>query len=652
MKVQNIIILLFIIGFSTLSYGQNEESLIPVYENNRWGFIDAKGDYVIKPRFYSIGKFSSNLAPVREDNLFGYINTSGKFIIPSKYDFALPFIDNLAKVYIKGKPFFIDKSGNIIFQHDFIEFHTFEGRNVTFALAKNEKYAVVNRSGEVLIEPIFEKVSHYTNGLAVVKMPSDDESSMFYGVLDAEGQYLVDFGEYDKIEPYVNGYAKVWIYDDSYLEREMQGVIDENGELIFTVTDKDWSFSNLRGDFTEGVAIIDLMERNVEKNDLGIIQKPRMGIINEAGELILEGEDIKEITYFNYNRAFVRKGDNKWYLIDKQGNIIKDDLPGGLLENKIESNETSLPFLNGIEILETPKGLVLIDTTGNAIYPARTFGRRVVEKKRAQNILFYKEDIFLDEGYYAERWGFWDLEKNILTKPKFNRYLGFTPSGLIHVIKDNEECIVDRTGRVVWIQRNKDNKVAPMSIDYMLNGYFYVNSISAHKKEYSVLGGGGYSLSGELPNENTKKHKFPENRFSLIVRTNERTNFKNHIAGYKTYIVNSTENTVYFQAEDSRLKMLIEALNENGNWQNIEHLPESFCGHSPHILDLPANHHWELKIPQYAGAFKTKLRVKLVYKIDLESNKTAVIYSNEFNGSINPAQFWRKKGSFSNMPKD
>ena len=75
-------------------------------------------------------------------------------------------------------------------------------------------------------------------------------------------------------------------------------------------------------------------------------------------------------------------------------------------------------------------------------------------------------------------------------------------------------------------------------------------------------------------------------------------------------------------------------------------MPESFCGHSHHILDLPPNHHWELTVPQYAGAFKTKLRVKLVYKTNLESNETAVIYSNEFTGSINPAQFWRRKGSF------
>ena len=87
-----------------MSYGQNESSLIPVYENSLWGFIDAKGNYVIKPRFQSIGKFASNLAPAREDALYGYINPLGKFVIPSKYDFALPFVNGTAKVYIKDTP--------------------------------------------------------------------------------------------------------------------------------------------------------------------------------------------------------------------------------------------------------------------------------------------------------------------------------------------------------------------------------------------------------------------------------------------------------------------------------------------------------------------------------------------------------------------
>lgn len=652
MKLTYTLTLIVIIAFSAISFGQAENELIPIIENNLWGFIDSEGEYVIKPRFHSVGRFSSGLAPVRENAHYGYINTSGKFIISPKYDFALPFMNDIAKIYIQGKPFFIDKNGKILFSHDFIEFHHFEHRNITFALAKNNRYAVVNKSGKIIIEPVFNSVSRFNDGLAIVQMPSSDSSNVFFGVIDEDGQYVVDFGEYDNIEPYVNGFAKVSNYDNSFPLGTKKGIINENGELIFNISEKDFNLSSSKKDFVEGVAIVDIVEKNVAKNDLGIAQKLKKGFINEAGELIFERENVKEITYFNHNRAFLREEGDKWSLIDKRGNIIKDNLPGGLLENKTKSDTKSLPFLNGIEILETPKGFIVIDTSGNPIHATpRTFGRLLLEKRRVGNILIYKQKIESKEGHLVERYGFWDLETNLLTKAKFDRIMGFTPNGFFRVVKGNDECIVDRAARIVWIQRNKNAKVLPLNIDYMLNGYFYAYSFSADKKEFNVVGG-GHSKSNNFPRENTKKHKFPENRFSLIVRTNERTTFDNHTIGYKVYIANSSRDTVYFKAKDSRLEMVVEGLNANGNWQNIEYLPKSFCAHSFHTLDLPPNYNWELSMPQYTGTFKTKLRIKLVHKTSLYSNETTVIYSNEFSASINPTQFWRQENSFNNMPKE
>jgi hypothetical protein len=46
-----------------------------------------------------------------------------------------------------------------------------------------------------------------------------------------------------------------------------------------------------------------------------------------------------------------------------------------------------------------------------------------------------------------------------------------------------------------------------------------------------------------------------------------------------------------------------------------------------------------LIIPKYHGVIKTKLRAKLLYK---NQGKEKIIYSNEFDGNINPAQFWHQ----------
>ena len=116
-------------------------------------------------------------------------------------------------------------------------------------------------------------------------------------------------------------------------------------------------------------------------------------------------------------------------------------------------------------------------------------------------------------------------------------------------------------------------------------------------------------------------------------------------------MVNTSQDTVYFDVEDSRMEMILEAKDADGQWRNIEFLPRTFCGNSYHMIYLAPDYHWSFDLPEYAGAFQTKLRAKLVYRKDYRTRESLVIYSNEFDGSINPAQFWRQKGRTDNMPE-
>ncbi|OQP39265.1 hypothetical protein A4D02_18250 [Niastella koreensis] len=96
--------------------------------------------------------------------------------------------------------------------------------------------------------------------------------------------------------------------------------------------------------------------------------------------------------------------------------------------------------------------------------------------------------------------------------------------------------------------------------------------------------------------------------------------------------------------------MTVQAKNPQGEWKDIEYLPRSFCGNSYHILTLEPNWYWKFLTPVYEGDFKTTLRIELTY-IDpkdkaeyFRQRKQLTLYSNEYKGSINPGQFWRKEG--------
>lgn len=78
--------------------------------NNKWGWCDEKGKTDIEPQFadaYPFGKYK--LAPVKVGTKFGYINKKGKMIIAAQFDSALPFNGKLAWVEQGHKGGFIDK---------------------------------------------------------------------------------------------------------------------------------------------------------------------------------------------------------------------------------------------------------------------------------------------------------------------------------------------------------------------------------------------------------------------------------------------------------------------------------------------------------------------------------------------------------------
>ena len=61
-----------------------------ISSNNRFalvfGYIDKKGNWVIKPKFDEAKAFEKGVAEVVINERYGYINNKGEQIIPCKYD--------------------------------------------------------------------------------------------------------------------------------------------------------------------------------------------------------------------------------------------------------------------------------------------------------------------------------------------------------------------------------------------------------------------------------------------------------------------------------------------------------------------------------------------------------------------------------------
>ena len=167
-------------------------------------------------------------------------------------------------------------------------------------------------------------------------------------------------------------------------------------------------------------------------------------------------------------------------------------------------------------------------------------------------------------------------------------------------------------------------------VDFMLRGYCCAVSQTPDSQALGGFGLGGYSARA------VPKHQ-PGKGLYLLAQPTEVMFFGDQ-PGMRLMMVNRTKQALKFTACDSRLSIIQEAQDQHGVWKPIEYLPSSWCGNSYHQVQLNPDYYWEFAAPRYRGTSPTKLRFTL--KLDDGS----LIHSNEFDGSVNLAQFSIKQG--------
>ena len=101
--------------------------LAKITVDGKAGFINTKGNIVIKPKLKDAGHFSENLAPFESNNgKWGYINTKGEIVIKPQFDWAISFHEGLGLVQVGKLWGYIDRNGKIVIEPKFEEASSFE----------------------------------------------------------------------------------------------------------------------------------------------------------------------------------------------------------------------------------------------------------------------------------------------------------------------------------------------------------------------------------------------------------------------------------------------------------------------------------------------------------------------------------------------
>lgn len=190
-------------------YDQDGYASLKLLNNNKYGMVRVEdGETVVPFEYDDMGWYSENLVRVCKDEKWGYVDNKGNVIIPLKYADAKDFSEGYALVgtfyamkYCIGGLMqenhygFIDKKGKIVIPIKFADQSMCSNDGFHCGLAAIGEYrsdnilagkiGYIDKSGDYIIKPQFDHASSFFMGLAMVEK---DERN---GIINTKGEIVM-----------------------------------------------------------------------------------------------------------------------------------------------------------------------------------------------------------------------------------------------------------------------------------------------------------------------------------------------------------------------------------------------------------------------------------------------------------------------------
>jgi hypothetical protein len=177
--------------------------------------MEVDGRTVLKTKYEAVKKVEmfyksteeDALVAVKQNGKWGFFNLKGKEVIPMKYeDCQFSFYSRVAGVKSNGKWGFIDNKGveKIPFQYDDAKNFSQVGSDNYGAVKMNDKWGFINEKGKEVISFKYDDVISFPRGFASTSVKLDGK----WGYIDEKGKMYID-AEYDEAFSFIGDKARV-----------------------------------------------------------------------------------------------------------------------------------------------------------------------------------------------------------------------------------------------------------------------------------------------------------------------------------------------------------------------------------------------------------------------------------------------------------
>lgn len=300
-----------------------------------WGYIDAKGTFVIAPTFDVVRSFSCGYAYVEVGDESKFIDKKGSWQATPSYDGATPFNYNYSIVNLDGNYGLMNNKFEMTVQPFFARLYMMGDNGLVVAMRDgSNKYEYVNAKGETKIAAMYDDAEQFLDGVAVVTIGNKQ------GAINKAGDFIIQ-ATYEE-------------YSLSNMGKGLLSYVDKNGKM--GILDK------------KGNMLVAPMYYEINPVSDGLILvkgKEKYGYINTKGEMVI-AENYEEARPFYEGQAWVKRNeDSNWISIDKNNNVVfslsKDENPSSYCT-------PVTGFHNGLALVATEDGYKYVNKSGALVY--------------------------------------------------------------------------------------------------------------------------------------------------------------------------------------------------------------------------------------------------------------------------------------------
>lgn len=304
------------------------------------------------------------LYPISVEGKRGFIDGSGNVVIEPQFLSVGEFSEGLARVTVPGlteedRKFernaggFIDEHGKFVIgpgsppgfeftDTSYYSYGDFHDNRATFWVGDATGCGgFIDRTGKVVIPTKFADVNDFSEGLACVSVPRDDGEtfdSHLARFIDCNGEFVIPPDREFSAIGFSEGRCVISVEDD---EGDWQdSVIDARGETIIP----PGKFESI-SDFVGGLS--------------RVVRDDKVGCINTMGDIVVPIE-FDKLWEFEHSPVTTGVKNGKWFIVDRTGRCVKELRLGGQVElGRVKGGLATVTSNNKVGFINTYGDLVI-----------------------------------------------------------------------------------------------------------------------------------------------------------------------------------------------------------------------------------------------------------------------------------------------------